>query len=670
MEQKVKTISRFSLRIELLSIFLLVATVPLIVISLLTSLQSSAALEESTHEKLSAVQAIKKNQIRKVFEAFRRDIDGVVKSQQLVGSVYMLDEYAETVLADGGEAAKVFIKNNTYPITEEYEFVIANTVSIYPREICRNFNYVDFLIINKSGQVAFALKGGKDLSQNLKTGPLKNSPLGTVWREALGQRGFAFEDFSFYEPDKNNIAFIAAPVFVEGDDENALAVVVLKVDSARFTDIMAERTGMGTSGEFYLLGKGNGGDIAYRNDILDHGTSNKKVLQKAGQKVTENFLRRSFTSEGLSRGVFHDDSGTPIIVSSMPVGIKDAAWNIVAKIDYDEAMRAVINLRNGAIAVTVLGLVFILVVVLWFNRYIGRNLNVIIHRLTESTLEVDNAAGSMAGASQILAQGSSSQASSIEETSASLEELASMAKNNSDHAQQASSLSTDTREAAESGATAMGGLVEVMNGISTSSNEVGKVVRGIEEIAFQTNLLALNAAVEAARAGEAGKGFAVVAEEVRNLAQRASEQARTTSTLISQSTEKTGEGTERVSEANDLLKKILESVDKNAGLIAEIAAASKEQAQSIEQINSAVSSMDQIVQQNSASAEESSSFSQELSAQAATLMSIMTELTIFVNGEKLGRQEIENIKQQDGSGQRKASRPQLAAGDDSDTSEL
>jgi len=207
-----------------------------------------------------------------------------------------------------------------------------------------------------------------------------------------------------------------------------------------------------------------------------------------------------------------------------------------------------------------------------------------------------------------------------------------MTKQNAAHAAQANGLVSEANEIIERANRSMAQLIEAMREISSSSLETQKIVKTIDEIAFQTNLLALNAAVEAARAGEAGAGFAVVADEVRNLAIRAAEAARNTSSLIDGSVKRIQDGTGLVDTTHTAFAEVAQSARKIADLVAEINAASNEQAQGIDQINKAVSEMDKVVQQNAATAEESASASEELNAQAEQMKAAIAELVAIVGG--------------------------------------
>ncbi len=218
--------------------------------------------------------------------------------------------------------------------------------------------------------------------------------------------------------------------------------------------------------------------------------------------------------------------------------------------------------------------------------------------------KMGEAVGQSLSIAQVLADASSRQAAAIEETSASLDEMASMTKRNAGSTTEANNLMSTAKQAIQKANVSMADLTVSMKHIASASEQTQKIVKSIDEIAFQTNLLALNAAVEAARAGEAGAGFAVVADEVRNLAMRATEAARNTSELIDNIVGKVKDGDNLVTITNDVFQQVTTSSDKVVQLTAEIASASQEQSQGIDQINRAVAEMNQVTQQNAASAEE------------------------------------------------------------------
>lgn len=277
--------------------------------------------------------------------------------------------------------------------------------------------------------------------------------------------------------------------------------------------------------------------------------------------------------------------------------------------------------------------IFCLIITLTVTRLISKRLRETNQALNTSTGVVQDNAGLVAGSSHTLAEGSSSQAASLEETSASLEELSSMTKRNAESAQQAKDAATEARVSADAGAEHMRAMADAMTTIKASSDDIAKIIKTIDEIAFQTNILALNAAVEAARAGEAGLGFAVVAEEVRALAQRSATAARETAAKIEDSVARSQQGAQISGEVARSFETIQHQIRNLDTLVAAIATASQEQTQGINQVTTAVSQMDQITQANAASAEETAAASQELNTQAAVLSEAVASLRSVI-GDK------------------------------------
>jgi methyl-accepting chemotaxis protein len=279
------------------------------------------------------------------------------------------------------------------------------------------------------------------------------------------------------------------------------------------------------------------------------------------------------------------------------------------------------------------GFAAIVVVLVTLNSgHIRRRLAGLVEKLADGSGRVDDSGRSVSAASQSLAEGASQQAASLEETSASLEEMASMTKRNADNAQKANELARQAREAADHGVSDMQRMAAAMNDIKASSDDIAKIIKTIDEIAFQTNILALNAAVEAARAGEAGMGFAVVADEVRSLAQRSAQAAKETAAKIEGAIAKTSLGVDINAKVAQALDAILSRVRQVDELVAEVASASREQSQGITQVNTAVGQMDRVTQHNAANAEESAAAAQELNSQSELLKQAVADLLHLVDG--------------------------------------
>jgi len=219
-----------------------------------------------------------------------------------------------------------------------------------------------------------------------------------------------------------------------------------------------------------------------------------------------------------------------------------------------------------------------------------------------------------------LSQRTEEQASALQQTAATMEELSSTVRSNADNARQANQLALSAASAAQDGGQVVGRVVDTMRGINDSSKKIVDIIGVIDGIAFQTNILALNAAVEAARAGEQGRGFAVVASEVRSLAQRSAQAAREIKSLIGHSVQQVEQGTVLVDQAGHSMQQIVAAIGRVSDIVGEISAAAVEQSSGVTQVGDAVSQMDQTTQQNAALVEEGAAAAESLRQQARMLV--------------------------------------------------
>ncbi|MDT6961891.1 methyl-accepting chemotaxis protein [Cupriavidus sp. SZY C1] len=251
-----------------------------------------------------------------------------------------------------------------------------------------------------------------------------------------------------------------------------------------------------------------------------------------------------------------------------------------------------------------------------------------IHTMRGGSDAIATATRQIAAGNLDLSQRTEQQASALQETAASMEQLTAIVRQNAENAHQANLLAAEASDTASRGGEDMRNVVSTMSGIQQASRRIGEITAVIEGIAFQTNILALNAAVEAARAGEQGRGFAVVAGEVRELAQRSASAAKEIVQLITDTVDQVEAGTRQVDKAGTTMQDLVQAVGRVTSIMGEISTASREQSAGIDQVGKAVTQMDQMTQQNAALVEEAAAAAQALEEQADVLRASVSSFQV------------------------------------------
>ncbi len=322
----------------------------------------------------------------------------------------------------------------------------------------------------------------------------------------------------------------------------------------------------------------------------------------------------------------------PALVFSAPVVDEDNEYIGFVRVGIS-LVKIKADMKQTAINLSVILVIFILISILVsfvFAGSLSKRINNVVEGLDVVAEHVSSASSQASSASMSLSERTSEQAAFSQTTSASLELILYMTKQNSDNTGQADTYMTETRQLVEDAEKTMNELTGSIQEISKSGEETYRIVKTIDEIAFQTNLLALNAAVESARAGEAGSGFAVVADEVRNLAIRAADAAKNTSALIESTVKNIAVAAELTVRTNDIFLKLSEISSKVDDLVEKIATASRQQVLEIEQAAKGMSEMDKASQYNASYSEETAAVSEELNAQAIHMKDFVYELISLV----------------------------------------
>ncbi|MFZ6693433.1 methyl-accepting chemotaxis protein [Undibacterium sp. SXout20W] len=459
-----------------------------------------------------------------------------------------------------------------------------------------------------------------------------------------------------YEPVMDSSGKVVAVLFVGKDFTAAINEVKAKIRSIK----------LGKSGYFYALDSRPG--QTYGDLILHPTKEGKNVLDSKDQSGHE------FIKEILERkqGVIHypwvnselgETEVREKVVAFYP--IKDWGW-VIAGGMYSDEYAAETNRTNRRYQLISMVIVFLLGVLLFkvmrirlstplqqvilaANKMasgdltttvtvtrvdeigqlmhaingIGQGLRVLINEVHQSATLISYSSQELADGNADLSARTESQASSLQQTAASMDELTSTVKQNSAGAKHASELVVAASEVASRGGKVVNDVIDTMSSIKESSRKIVDIISVIDGIAFQTNILALNAAVEAARAGEQGRGFAVVASEVRNLAQRSASAAKEIAVLIKDSVAKVESGNVLAEQTGRTMDDVLKSVEQITHITAEISHASQEQSDGIEQVNQAVSQMDDMTQQNSALVEQASAATETMREQIDHLVQLI-----------------------------------------------
>ena len=311
-----------------------------------------------------------------------------------------------------------------------------------------------------------------------------------------------------------------------------------------------------------------------------------------------------------------------------------------AHIQSDDMISFITSCMHMSLAAGLILSTAVLVISFFVCRSIINKLISTIDSMANSSSLVATAAAEVSSSSQTMAQYGTEQSSGVQQITVSMENVVSQTSENAESARQAYKLAQQVADSSNAGTSAMKQMSNAISDIQRSSEETSRIIKTIDEIAFQTNLLALNAAVEAARAGEAGKGFAVVAEEVRNLAMRSAEAARTTTAMIEESVNNANNGVDIVNRVGEILVEIAEAAHKTTSLVSNISHANTNQEQAISEVKTEISQIEAITQHGAAIAEESASTAEELSSQADAMKEIVAELAVMTGSEYNGRSAV------------------------------
>ncbi|OQX79384.1 MAG: hypothetical protein B6D64_04960 [Bacteroidetes bacterium 4484_276] len=676
---KKKNLFLKSIGTKLTLMFLAVSIIPVAIIGFLSNNSARNALEDSAFNQLKSIGTLKGDLVTSFLERKFRDIEMLAKANNTIDAFDKLKEYHDT----GGATPEGPFNSGADRYRKIYD-----KIDPFFRNYLQEYNFYDiFFICADHGHVMYTVGKENDLGTNLSTGEYRNSGLAKLWAKVVSEKTPGMTDFAYYAPSDENVSFIGAPVF---DRKGGLiAVIALQFSTEKINAILQEQTGLGQTGETYLVGD----DYLMRSDSR-FGTESS-ILNK---KIETESVKLGLQNE-TGNHIITDYRGDFVLSYFKNLELKkkfgtDFQWVIVAEIDKSEAFAPVNKLRGQILIFGAVIALLVVIIALWFSRMFTKpiiqlkevsmllaggdltqnidvsrddeigaladsfsalqeNLRMQINEITEGVNVLSTSSSEIMATVSQLASGAAETATSVSETTSTVEEVKQTtdvsnqkAIEVAESAQKITLVSQDGKGSVEKTIESMNKIKQQMEAIagiviqlSEKSHTIGEIAATVNDLSEQSNLLAVNASIEAAKAGEQGKGFTVVAQEIKNLAERSKESTVQIRSILADiqkeissavmATEQGGKvidsGLALSSTASEVITTLAASVEQASQSNMQIAASSQQQLVGMDQITAAMENIKEASIQTSSSIKQTEESVIDLNKLGEKLLNIMKQ---------------------------------------------